>query len=195
MPECLTFPVPVVFSPTVEERCLTTDGLDDNMHHSREPARHESASWRIRPGQALFLLSHCVVFLWFGFALATDGPSDEWVYEQSTGRILLAGERIGIGYSGHGEGLDNPDEESKADIGPIPRGSWMIGEPFKHETKGPIVMRLTPVGHKAYGREGFLIHGDNAKMNKSASNGCIVLSADLRMSIATSKVKRLVVIK
>ncbi len=55
-------------------------------------------------------------------------------------------------------------------------------------------MRLTPApGTDTFGRSAFLIHGDNAKKDKSASEGCIILGPALRQQIAESKIKRLVV--
>jgi hypothetical protein len=92
-------------------------------------------------------------------------------------------------------GGNDHEKESVRDVGPIPCGEWTIGDEFKHETKGPIVMRLTPVGHKAHGRDGFLIHGDNSKMDRSASNGCIILSRELRERISKSGAKKLIVEK
>ncbi len=81
------------------------------------------------------------------------------------------------------------------DVGPIPRGEWSIGDEFKHEILGPVAIRLTPVGHKAHGRDSFLIHGDNDKGDKSASNCCIILLRDLREQIYKSKIKKLLVVK
>jgi hypothetical protein len=119
----------------------------------------------------------------------------QWTYKQTTGELLLDGKAVGKGYSGHGEGLNNPDQEAIRDVGPIPAGNWSIGDAFKHETKGPMVMRLSPDGHKAHGRDGFLIHGDNKKGDKSASNGCIILGPDLRDKISKSGIKKLKVVK
>ena len=52
-------------------------------------------------------------------------------------------------------------------------------------------MRLDPSGHSARGRDGFLIHGDNQALNRSASQGCIVLGLGLRKLIAASTDKDL----
>jgi hypothetical protein len=117
------------------------------------------------------------------------------VYRQSSGQLLLDGKVIAKGYSGHGKGVNNADAEKERNVGPIPRGEYAIGAVFQHPKLGPIVMRLTPVGHDAHGRAGFLIHGDNAKMNQSASEGCIILGPDVRKRIAESDVKKLLVEK
>lgn len=120
---------------------------------------------------------------------------DVWVYKQNTGDLSLNGKVVGKGYSGNGKGINNSELEKEKDTGPIPRGEYAISDAFRHETKGPITMRLTPVGHKAQGRTGFMIHGDNSKADKSASNGCIILGPELRTMISTSQFKRLMVTK
>jgi hypothetical protein len=112
-----------------------------------------------------------------------------WTYQQSTGALTRNdGVVIGDGYSGNGKGLNEPDAESWHDIGPIPAGEWTIGTFFDDPGgKGPIVCHLTPLpATETFGRNGFMIHGDNAAMNCTASEGCIVLSRPLRQQIAAS---------
>ena len=112
----------------------------------------------------------------FESSTMAEGTKDAWTYKQSTGELFREEKSVGKGYSGHDNGLNNPDMENVREVGPIPRGEWSIGDEFKHEKLGPVAMRLTPVGHKAHGRDSFVIHGDIDKGDKSASNGCIVLS-------------------
>lgn len=108
-----------------------------------------------------------------------------WTYHQKTGALHnLNGEYIGRGYSGTGVGRDNPELEGVVQLGPIPRGRWLILPAYKHKRLGPVVMNLEPVGHTAKGRSLFRIHGDN-KIN-DASNGCIILSRPLREMITDS---------
>jgi hypothetical protein len=110
-----------------------------------------------------------------------------WTYSQSTGQIAHNGTKSGVGYSGNGLGLDNPGMQDIADVGPIPQGLWSIGKPFTDPEKGPIVMALTAdPATTLFGRSGFLIHGDNEKMDHTASKGCIILSHDIRTTIAAS---------
>lgn len=45
-------------------------------------------------------------------------------------------------------------------------------------------MRLTPIGHNALGRSGFMIHGNNVQNN--ASQGCIIPGSAIRQQIAGS---------
>jgi hypothetical protein len=57
-------------------------------------------------------------------------------------------------------------------------------------------MRLTPSGGQdMFGRDGFLIHGDNAKHDKSASEGCIVLERGIRNKISASSDHQLTVVR
>lgn len=109
-----------------------------------------------------------------------------WIYQQTTGELLHDGQYLTTGYSGHGEGLNSPAHETVPNVGPIPAGKWKIGREFRHPAKGPVCMRLTPVGHNAHGRSGFLIHGDNQAVNHTASEGCIILARVTRARIAGS---------
>lgn len=108
-------------------------------------------------------------------------------YRQRDGLQTQDGKLVGVGYSGHGAGLNDPDMEAVPDTGPIPRGRWRIVRWDDHHAgKGPCVAVLEPVGHSAHGRAGFLVHGDNVAMDHSASQGCIVDSADIRHALRAS---------
>jgi hypothetical protein len=121
-------------------------------------------------------------------------PEKEFVYAQKSGKLTLACKEIGTGYSGKGDGLNNPDKEREKNVGPIPAGLYIVGKP--REYKGmKVCFDLTPDGHKAQDRAEFLIHGDNKKMDNSASEGCIILSAEVRKIIAESGTTKLRVVK
>src|SRR5947208_2578989 len=98
-------------------------------------------------------------------------------FQQSTGRFTDAdGNQIGIGYSGNGEGLNNPQMQSVARRGPLPQGDYEIGAMINDAKLGNLAMPLTPLTmQNMFGRSGFFIHGDNMAMNYSASEGCIIL--------------------
>lgn len=116
-----------------------------------------------------------------------------WQYRISNGELTHDGEFIGTGYSGHGEGRNNPYDISIADTGPIPLGVWDIGPSYTDAIRGPIVMRLAPESDtETFGRSGFLIHGDNA--THTASTGCIILGPAIRREIDQSQDKNLRVI-
>ena len=112
-----------------------------------------------------------------------------WTYQQSTGNLTAPdGTLAGQGYSGNGADLDNPAAEDVIGHGPIPRGGWTIGAFGDHPILGPFSAPLLPVaGNDMDGRDGgFFIHGDNAQLNHTASDGCIILARPLRQAIADS---------
>lgn len=89
-------------------------------------------------------------------------------------------------YSGKGYGKNKPEFESVRNVGPIPAGRYKIGIAYTHPRKGPLVMKLTPVGHNARGRTDFLIHGGSKLHPGDSSEGCIVLDIEYRRNIAES---------
>jgi len=123
----------------------------------------------------------------------TPGPGparpDGWSWDQSGGALYLDGRLLARGYSGRGEGRNNPAMEAEPRVGPIPCGPWRIGPPRSSARTGPHVMDLTPLGHDAHGRSAFQIHGDNAAGD--ASSGCIVLPRRFRERISASGLRRL----
>jgi hypothetical protein len=91
--------------------------------------------------------------------------------------LVNAAHIVGMGYSGHGPGRNNPAMEAVHDIGPIPHGLYKIGKPEccapdPPGPHGPYILPLSPNGHSACGRSGFLMHGDNVRHD--ASLGCII---------------------
>ncbi len=118
-----------------------------------------------------------------------------WTYSQSTGHLTHNGASVGTGYSGHGAGRNNPADEKVKNVGPIPKGEYTIGSAYTDSVRGPVVMRLTPSGGQdMFGRDGFLIHGDNSKHDGSASEGCIVLDRSIRDEISKSSDRKLTVV-
>ena len=108
-----------------------------------------------------------------------------WTYTQSTGELQQNSKQRATGYSGAGEGKNNPAMEHVRDVGPIPRGAWTItGPPSDSRSHGPYVLRLEPAAETAtHGRDGFLIHGDSKAHPGSASQGCIILPRAVREEI------------
>lgn len=109
-----------------------------------------------------------------------------WVYKQSTGEILNGAIPEGRGYSGTGEGRNNPTMQDVPDVGPIPQGEYSIGDSYDDiGGLGPCVMHLDPLpGTDTFGRSLFRIHGDNSEHD--ASHGCVVLPPNIRHLIADS---------
>lgn len=116
-----------------------------------------------------------------------------FTYEQSTGLLAQDGKRLAIGYAGSGVGKNNPLYEMIHDVGPIPRGLYDIGRPFNSDDHGPVVLPLTP-RHAAFGRSGFLIHGNGVTNPGEASHGCIILDRPTREIIAVGEDRQLFVV-
>jgi hypothetical protein len=108
-----------------------------------------------------------------------------WTYQQSSGELSHDGKLIAQGYSGFGDGKNNPAMETVIGVGPIPRGYWTIaGLPEETEEHGPYVLVLVPNSVTAsFSRSGFLIHGDSIEHPGQASHGCIVLPHAARVAI------------
>ena len=118
-----------------------------------------------------------------------------WIYRQANGQLWLGEECVGCGYSGCGVGKNNPVMEDVHNVGPIPRGRYLIGPAHDTTTHGPYVLDLTPCDVLGmHGRGGFLIHGDNRHDPGMASHGCIVLPRDIRERIGTSGIELLEVV-
>lgn len=130
-----------------------------------------------------------------GPAAALDIATSHWGYEQFTGALIDPdGVQIATGYAGAGAGVDNPADQAVANVGPIPQGSYTIGNAFDHPVCGALSMRLLPMpGTDTFGRSGFLMHGDNRAANHTASEGCIVIEPGARAKVAASAVRVLVV--
>lgn len=113
-----------------------------------------------------------------------------WTYAQATGSLYAPdGELVACGYSGSGDGKNNPALQAVHDVGPIPCGDWRIGAPIDLQggPHGPFVLPLTALhGTETFGRDGFLIHGDRIDAPGTASQGCVILPKPIRQQIAAS---------
>lgn len=119
-----------------------------------------------------------------------------WTYHQRSGAFHdPMGTLMFNGYSGHGEGVNNPALETKPNVGPIPKGLWTIGPAFAHQVLGPVSMRLAMQRGSTFGRTAFLIHGDNGRNDRSASEGCIILPRLIRERVAASQDRALLVVE
>lgn len=104
-----------------------------------------------------------------------------WIYDQASGQLS---QRIAVGYSGAGEGKNNPAMQDVQNVGPIPQGAYSIGDPHDTATHGPFVLALTSDrANDMHGRSEFLIHGDSFANPGTASHGCIVLPRKIREQI------------
>jgi hypothetical protein len=98
------------------------------------------------------------------------------------GAPVLGGNSV---YSGHGEGLNNPDMEQVQGVGPLPRGKYRVGPAYDDPHLGVCVMHLDPLpGTNEFGRSLFRMHGDNSHMDHTASDGCIIAPHDVRVHVS-----------
>ena len=105
-------------------------------------------------------------------------------YSQSTGQMTCVNDQTGqqyyneTGYSGTGEGRNNPAMQGVPNVGPIPQGTWLWGTPYNSPNAGPNTIMLVPLpDNQCFGTQRdcstFRAHGDNAE--NDASTGCMVL--------------------
>lgn len=118
----------------------------------------------------------------------TDLNSQAWTYTQRTGELQQDGQHVATGYSGAGEGKNNPEMQSVRNVGPIPQGDWtIIGPPVNTADRGPYVLRLTPKDEtETFGRSGFLMHGDSKNAPGTASHGCVIMPRTVREQVWNS---------
>lgn len=118
-----------------------------------------------------------------------------WKWVQLTGELMYDGQVEAQGYSGAGDGKNNPAMQRMANVGPIPQGLYYIGAPRDTDDHGPYVLPLIPFPeNEMFGRAGFLIHGDSIKAPGTASEGCIILGRLYREAIYKSNDRVLKVI-
>jgi hypothetical protein len=113
-------------------------------------------------------------------------------FSQSTGILRHNGILFGSGWAGQGVGRGNPDAQQLHNIGPLPRGRYRIGPAYTHPHLGPLVMNLTPdPQNNMFGRSDFRIHGASLEHPELSSEGCVILSREVRQGIYTGADKDL----
>ncbi|MDE2367519.1 MAG: DUF2778 domain-containing protein [Burkholderiales bacterium] len=181
-------------------------GLYQNRNRTYDPS-----SGRYLESDLLGLTAGTNTFAYVGGnpMTRTDPWGLDWIYVQSTGQMyhqpadsLGGGPPAPVGspgYAGHGIGVNNAPLDVLPSIGPLPSGTYEIGPQQTNVTGAglslPGSMRLTPDPNNwMYGRAGFLIHGDNSRGNRSASEGCIIEPRGVRDIIGQSQDRTLRVI-
>ena len=124
-----------------------------------------------------------------------------WKWDQSSGELSRNGVFLSKGYSGKGRGVNNPALQAMVGYGPLPAGPWKIVDLYNSAQVGPYALVLHAVDatpgddrHDPTGRGAFRIHGDNAKGDRSASKGCLILPRPVRERIWKSGDRDLLVI-
>lgn len=125
-----------------------------------------------------------------------------WKWDQSAGLLYHDTNGngqfnvISKGYSGLGEGKNNPSDEQLQGIGPIPCGLWRITDIYNSIATGPTTLCLQPEpGTNTFGRSTFRIHGDSIEHPGQASHGCIILPRAIRQLIWDSNDRFLTVVE
>lgn len=114
-------------------------------------------------------------------------------WSQSRGELSQNGDFWGKGYSGHGDGVNNPAMQRIPDVGPIPQGTYKILPPTDSPRTGPFTLPLIAVNiDLCFGRSDFRIHGDSKDHPGQASHGCIILPRDVRERIDRENPDRLI---
>jgi hypothetical protein len=121
-----------------------------------------------------------------------------WTYSQLTGNMLdPSGKLVATGYSGAPGAVNDGNKEAIHDVGPIPQGQWKIGAGTNDPHLGPCAIRLAPMpGTNTFGRSDFLIHADRkdaATNPQAASHGCIIMPTAIRVVMAASRDRVLLV--
>lgn len=100
-------------------------------------------------------------------------------FDIPTGQLRIDGSLVALGYSGHGPAANDASRVAERNVGPLPPNAYRMREWTASEVaaghKGPCVFELTPIGTgDMHNRSAFLIHWDNALLNFTGSDGCIV---------------------
>lgn len=110
-----------------------------------------------------------------------------WTFQQSTGQIQdPSGALAATGYAGgncgkNPEGVNNPSMQGVKCVGPLPAGTYTLGEPVQQSHLGPFAIPLVPdPANDMMGRGSFYVHGDTPALNQSASEGCIIMPRAVR---------------
>lgn len=111
------------------------------------------------------------------------------IFEITTGKLYDGPVLVGQGWAGHLTGNDNPSMEDIKNVGPLPEGSYTIGDPLDGTSLGPLAFPLTPaITNKEYGRSDFFIHGAALTHPEMSSDGCIIQPHVARIYVA-AKIK------
>ena len=119
------------------------------------------------------------------------------IYDSYTGRLQCYTNVNGTykktvdayGYSGRGEGKNNPRLQDVRDVGPIPEGFWTMKSVQQTPTQVSIWLEPYP-GSPVFNFDrdpmSFLIHGDykDPKKKGKASKGCPIFDKEYRDKIA-----------
>jgi len=91
--------------------------------------------------------------------------------------------QVATGWSGNGLGKNQPEMTNVHNVGPLPVGTYSVGEWSDHPHVGPNSARLTQTSGESFGRDGFFIHGPGTTDYGQESKGCIVIPHNDRLKV------------
>ncbi|MFH8133273.1 tlde1 domain-containing protein [Pantoea osteomyelitidis] len=98
-----------------------------------------------------------------------------WKYVVREATFYNNGIKLKARYAGAPGYYNNPSQECIKNKGPVPRGRYIIGAPYKSLRTGIYTLPLSPdAENNMCGRGDFLIHGDSIRYPGTASQGCII---------------------
>ncbi|ETO14761.1 hypothetical protein RFI_22607 [Reticulomyxa filosa] len=106
-------------------------------------------------------------------------------YKSREGKFCLNGGNTYVdqeAYSGNSTYYNDETAQHLKNQGPIPVNTWKVTAITDKKGKHTLVLAEENVKN-SYGRDGFLIHGDNQKKNHTASEGCIIVGPTIRKQI------------
>ena len=111
-----------------------------------------------------------------------------WRFQQSTGKLFgPSGATVAEGWAGQRAGINNPAMQDQPGLGPLPQGTYTIGDPHDSPHTGPYTMDLTPdPNNNMFGRSEFRIHGAAKIDPQLSSEGCIIMPRPVRENIYNS---------
>jgi len=118
----------------------------------------------------------------------TDPTGMICFYNQQSGRMDCTGPGSGQGHSGRGPGYNNPEYNNVRDMGPLPKGCYIVGAPYDAPgTTGPISRRLDPFTpdfpYSDRDAGSFRMHGGG----EDSSSGCMIMPPSTRRAIPTGE--------
>lgn len=118
------------------------------------------------------------------------------IYSIMSGQLSLDnGILVGTGYSGYGIYKNNPNACNLISRGPIPRGKYTMVNVPDNKHLGTYLIKLIPFKENImFGRSGFYIHGEDGNPLTEDSEGCIIMSHNVRLFLQATKDRVLTVI-
>ena len=73
-------------------------------------------------------------------------PAKTYTYSQRTGELKRGNVVLGTGYSGKGKGRNKPTTQKLKNVGPVPRGEYLIIGRFPDDENAGFKLKTQPKG-------------------------------------------------